>query len=175
MVLNESNGIKRKFAGLAWLRERKSITVWVVLFLSLNLLLVMEPLIQLVEWMLPVGTLTWFDVTSSVGDTTELHVVLTEKNNPPLTPELNGKKIASKGFKDITVTDFPVREKRLTLTFRRRYWQVEGQTELLKRDIQLCAPGTQLSIEFGAFLKEDGGRKSGLSEFYRRVSQDFTS
>lgn len=135
----------------------------------------MEPLFQLVEWMLPVGTLTWFDVTSSTANETELHVVLTEKNNPPLIPESQDKKLESKGFKDITVTDFPIREKRLTLTFRRRYWQVEGQKELLKRDIQLCAPGTQLSIEFGLFLKEDGGRKSGLSEFYRRVSQDFTS
>ena len=135
----------------------------------------MEPLLQLVEWMLPVGTLTWFDVTSSTGNETELHVVLTEKNNPPLTPELRNKKLQSKGFKDITVTDFPVREKRLTLTFRRRYWQGEGQTELLKRDIQLCAPGTQLSVEFGLFLKEDGGRQSGLSEFYCRVSQDLSS
>ena len=135
----------------------------------------MEPLLQLVEWMLPVGTLTWFDVTSSTGNETELHVVLTEKNNPPVTPELQNKKLESKGFKEITVTDFPVREKRLTLTFRRRYWQVEGQTELLKRDIQLCAPGTQLSVEFGDFLKEDSGRQSGLSEFYRRVSQDLPS
>ena len=135
----------------------------------------MEPLLQLVEWMLPVGTLTWFDVTSSTGSDIQLHVVLTEKNNPPLTLELQDKKLESKGFKEITVTDFPVREKRLTLTFRRRYWHVEGQTELLKRDIQLCAPGTQLSVEFGLFLKEDGGRQSGLSEFYRRVSQDLPS
>ena len=135
----------------------------------------MEPLLQLVEWILPVGTLIWFDVTSSTGNDTELHVVLTEKNNPPVTSELQNKKLESKGFKEITVTDFPVREKRLTLTFRRRYWQIEGQTELLKRDIQLCAPGTQLSVEFGDFLKEDGGRQSGLSEFYRRVSQDLPS
>ena len=135
----------------------------------------MEPLLQLVEWMLPVGTLTWFDVTSSTGSDIQLHVVLTEKNNPPLTLELQDKKLESKGFKEITITDFPVREKRLTLTFRRRYWQVEGQTELLKRDIQLCAPGTQLSAEFGLFLKEDGGRQSGLSEFYCRVSQDLPS
>jgi len=135
----------------------------------------MEPLLQLVEWILPVGTLIWFDVTSSTGSDTELHVVLTEKNNPPVTSELQNKKLESKGFKEITVTDFPVREKRLTLTFRRRYWQIEGQTELLKRDIQLCAPGTQLSVEFGDFLKEDGGRQSGLSEFYRRVSQDLPS
>lgn len=114
----------------------------------------MEPLLQLIEWILPSGTLVWFDVTSSVGDTQELHVTLTEKNDPPLTPEMMGKKIESKGFKDITITDFPVRGRRLILTFRRRYWQVEGQTKCLKREITLCAPGTQLSVEFGDFLKD---------------------
>jgi hypothetical protein len=114
----------------------------------------MELLKEIVEWVLPRGTLTWFDIKSSVGNETELHIVLEEKNEPPLTPKLKDKKIESKGFKDITITDFPVRGRRFTLTFRRRYWQVEGQTELLKRDIELCAPGTQLSVEFGNFLKD---------------------
>lgn len=114
----------------------------------------MELLQEIVEWVLPSGTLTWFDIKTSVTSAAELHITLEEKNEPPLTPELQGRKIESKGFKDITVTDFPVRGKRLILTFRRRYWQVEGQTELLKREIELCAPGTQLSIEFGNFLKD---------------------
>jgi len=78
----------------------------------------------------------------------------TQKNNPPLTPELQNKTVESKGFKDITITDFPLRGRRLTLTFRRRYWHVEGEDSYLKRDIPLCAPGTQLSIEFADFLKD---------------------
>ncbi|MDO8592456.1 MAG: hypothetical protein Q7R92_01615, partial [bacterium] len=45
-----------------------------------------------------------------------------------------------------------------------------GQKELLKRDIQLNFPGTQLEKEFADFLKEDGGRESGLADFYRQVS-----
>lgn len=114
----------------------------------------MERLQQIVEWVLPSGTLTWFDIKSSTQSETELHLVLEEKNIPPLTSELEGKRIESKGFKDITITDFPVRGRRLVLTFRRRYWQIEGQTELLKREIDLCAPGTQLSVEFGHFLKD---------------------
>ncbi|MEK7248797.1 MAG: transposase [Bacteroidota bacterium] len=114
----------------------------------------MEHLHKIVEWVLPSDTLTWFDIKSSVQSETELHIVLEEKNEPPLTSELKGKKIESKGFKDITITDFPVRGRRLILTFRRRYWQVEGKVELLKREIELCAPGTQLSIEFGNFLKD---------------------
>jgi len=135
----------------------------------------MELFQEIIEWVLPSGTLSWFDIKSSVGSDTELHIFLEEKNNPPITQEYEGKKIESKGFKDITITDFPVRGRRLILTFRRRYWCVEGQKELLKRNIDLCAPGTQLSVEFGNFLKEDGGRESGLSQFYRRVSQDLTS
>ena len=114
----------------------------------------MELLQQLVGWMLPSGTFEWFDLTDSQGTQTDLHVVLTEKNNPPLTPELQNRKVESKGFKDITITDFPVRGRRLTLTFRRRYWQVEGMSSYLKRDIPLCAPGTGLSVEFADFLKD---------------------
>lgn len=117
----------------------------------------MKQLQQLVEFVLPTGTLEWFDVTSSTMNEGELHVVLEEKNNPPLTPKLQDMKIESKGFKEITVTDFPIRGRRATLTFRRRYWQVEGQKELLKRDIKLCAPKTQLSTEFADFLKDTSG------------------
>ena len=114
----------------------------------------MELLQQIVAWMLPAGTLDWFDLTDSQGTQTELHVTLTEKNNPPLTPEFQNKTVESKGFKDITITDFPLRGRRLTLTFRRRYWHVEGEDSYLKRDIPLCATGTQLSIEFADFLKD---------------------
>ena len=74
---------------------------------------------------------------------------------PPLAAEDKGKKVISKGFKEITVTDFPIRGRRTLLTFRRRYWQIEGQKELLKRDMQLCFPGTQLEAEFANFLKAE--------------------
>jgi len=56
------------------------------------------------------------------------------------------------------------------LTFRRRYWQVDGRKGYLKRDIKLCFPGTQLEKEFARFLKEDGGRGTLLAGFYRKVS-----
>jgi len=47
---------------------------------------------------------------------------------------------------------------------------VEGETKMLKRDLPLSFPGTQLETEFANFLKEDGGRSSGLARFYSRVS-----
>lgn len=119
---------------------------------------------------LPRGVLEWFDVTHGMSDDEVVTIVLEEKNLPPVAEKDTDKKIISKGFTDITVTDFPIRGRRALLTFRRRYWQVEGQKELLKRDIQLVFPGTQLEAEFANFLKEDGGRTSGLAGFYRRVS-----
>lgn len=113
----------------------------------------MQPLHTIVEFVLPKGTLDWFDVTDSSMTLDELLITLVEKNCPPLTQEMEGLSVKSKGFTDITVVDFPIRGRRTSLTFRRRYWQVEGQHELLKRDIQLCAPGTQLETEFASFLK----------------------
>ena len=125
---------------------------------------------SILELILPDGILEWFDIAGGDKDKNDLRIILEEKNIPPITEELKNKKIISKGFKEITITDFPIRGRRTLLTFRRRYWQVEDRKELLKRDILLNFPGTQLEKEFADFLKEDGGRESGLANFYRQVS-----
>ena len=125
---------------------------------------------SILELILPEGILEWFDLAGGDRNENDLRIILEEKNLPPITEELKNKTIISKGFKEITITDFPIRGRRTLLTFRRRYWQAEGQIELLKRDIPLNFPGTQLEKEFADFLKEDGGRKSGLANFYRQVS-----
>jgi len=70
---------------------------------------------------------------------------------------MKDKKIIAKKFHEITITDFPLRGRRTLITFRRRYWKVEGEEKYLKRDIKLAFPGTQLEEEFGNFLKEDSG------------------
>ena len=124
----------------------------------------------MLELLFPKNTLEWFEIADCNMDESDVRVILEEKNIPPVTQELKGKKIISKGFYDITITDFPIRGRRTLLTFRRRRWQVEDQKELLKRDVQLNFPGTQLEREFANFLKEDGGRESGLANFYRQVS-----
>lgn len=108
----------------------------------------------LLEYVLPQGILKWFDVIDSLVKDGVLTIVLTEKNEPPLRDGVQGKTIHSKGFKDISVRDFPIRGKKTILIFRRRYWQVDGEKELLKRDIPLCAKGTQLEKEFADFLKD---------------------
>jgi len=121
---------------------------------------------------LPEGIFEWFEIAGGDRDENDLRIILEEKNIPPMTEKLNNKKITSKGFKEITITDFPIRGRRTLLTFRRRYWQIDGQHELLKRDIKLSFPGTQLETEFANFLKEDGGRGTILANFYRKVSAD---
>jgi len=122
---------------------------------------------------LPDGTFDWFDVIEGSKDESQVHIILEEKNIPPISKEeLSGKKIISKGFTDITINDFPIRGRKTLLTFRRRYWQIEGQKELLKRDIKICFPGTQLEKEFADFLKEDGRDTSSIADFYRRVSEN---
>lgn len=106
------------------------------------------------ELIFPKGTFEYFDVISAHDDENNVYITLEEKNNPPTISGVDKDKLKAKKFHNITITDFPLRGKRTLLTFRRRYWQVEGQTEYLKRDIQLNFPGTQLNKEFADFLKE---------------------
>ncbi len=125
---------------------------------------------SVLEVFLPSKILEWFDLVKAEKKQEDICLTLEEKNLPPTPPQHIGKSILSKGFYDITITDFPIRGKRALLTFRRRRWQIEGEKELLKRDLKLDFPGTQLEKEFALFLKEDGGRQSGLAHFYRQVS-----
>ena len=102
---------------------------------------------------LPEGVFEWFDVISGTKTATSLHIVLEEKNIPPVTERERGRRVESKGFKDNNVDDFPVRGRKTILTFRRRRWEVDGLPGLLKRDIKLVWEGTQLEKEFALFLK----------------------
>lgn len=123
---------------------------------------------KFLELVLPEGIFEWFDITECSKDERDLKVVLEEKNIPPVTGELKKERIISKGFKEITITDFPIRDRRTLLTFRRRYWKIDGQKELLKRDIQLNFPGTQLEKEFADFLKEARRNNSDIAREYSR-------
>lgn len=124
---------------------------------------------SVLELIFPKDTFKWFDLAELKQDDEDIHITFEEKNIPP--PDIpQDKKISSKGFKDITITDFPLRGKRSLLTFRRRCWKIEGEPGIITNDIKLAFPGTKLEQEFAVFLKEDGGFKSGLAGFYRQVS-----
>jgi hypothetical protein len=121
------------------------------------------------ELIFPKGVFEWFDLADALIDGEDIKITLEEKDNPPIQ---ENQQIIARKFHDITITDFPIRGRRSLLTFRRRYWKIEGQKEYLKRDIPLTFPGTQLEKEFADFLKEDGGRGTILAKFYRKVSKD---
>lgn len=124
---------------------------------------------KVLELIFPKGIFEWFDLAGGTVDGEDIKIILEEKDNPLIKEK---QKIIARKFHDITITDFPIRGHRTLLTFRRRYWKVEGQKEYLKRDIPLAFPGTQLEKEFAAFLKEDGGRGTILAGFYRKVSKN---
>lgn len=107
------------------------------------------------ELIFPERTFEWFTVAQATRDQETVRLVFEEKNIPP--GDHAGKTIISKGFHDITIADFPIRGRRTLLTFRRRRWQIEGEPGVLKRDITLSFPGTQLEKEFAAFLKDHSG------------------
>lgn len=107
---------------------------------------------QILSCFLPENTLRYFDIISGRKTDTHMFIMLEEKNDPPLEQRHAGLPVRSKGFYDITITDFPARGRRVDLTFRRRRWQVGD--ELLSRDIPIAAEGTRLEKEFALFLKE---------------------
>jgi hypothetical protein len=111
---------------------------------------------------LPKDTLNWFDIKSSSADEETLYAILVEKNNPP---KEKGK-LTFKGYKDITITDFPIRGRRTELTFRRRYWSEPGAKQLVANDIKLAFPGTKLEKEFADFLKDEGGDSPYITFVY---------
>ena len=123
---------------------------------------------KILELILPKGVLNWFVLTDGAINDEDIQITLEEKDDPPIT---ENQKVIARKFHDITITDFPIRGRRTLLTFRRRYWKIEGQEKYLKRDISLSFPGTQLEKEFADFLKEDGGRGTILAGFYRKVSK----
>lgn len=114
---------------------------------------------------LPEKALEYFDITTAAVENGEIRLTLTEKNIPPATTDETIP--VFKGYKDIIVSDFPIRGKHAALTFRRRYWKIPGAHEMLARDIPLVFPGTKLERAFAQFLKDGGGNRADLLGEYR--------
>jgi len=115
---------------------------------------------------LPDKALDHFDITEAVFDAGEVRLTLTEKNIPPVH---EGPAPQFHSYRDILVSDFPIRGKPSVITFRRRYWKVDGQKELLANDIPIVFPGTKLEAAFASFLKASGGDESRLLGEYRHL------
>jgi len=100
----------------------------------------------------PEGLLDYFDVTSCEikGETVEFHI--SEKNIIP--NEYSNEKLLSKGFKStITIEDFPLRGKTVSLIVKRRKWTIQCSKKVVSRDWDLVAKGTRKTHEFASFLK----------------------
>jgi len=110
---------------------------------------------ELAEIMLPEGILTSFNIQGLSKTPHSYTIRLEEKNRSPKLPtEYSTRKVISKGFKDITINDFPLRGRKVVLQIRRRVWKIEGVKKLFRNDLSLTLQGTKLEKEFAAFLKE---------------------
>lgn len=115
----------------------------------------MENYKELVEIMLPEGLLNSFEYIGISKTPYSYKITLEEKNKSPKLPiEHSSKKIISKGFKNITINDFPLRGRKVVLLLRRRIWKIEGVKKLFKNDLSLALKGTKLEKEFATFLKD---------------------
>ena len=125
----------------------------------------MDPSLRALALFLPDKALDYFDITDATFENNEVHLTLTEKNVPPVTQ--SGVIPVFKGYKDIIVSDFPIRGKHAALTFRRRYWKAQGEDGMQTRDIPLVFPGTKLERAFADFLKAGSGDRASLLGEYR--------
>ena len=116
----------------------------------------MENLKELCSVFLPKDTLIHFDITDVRVEDDEILINITEKNNPPEHKE----KLKARGFKTITVSDFPIRGKKAVLTYHRRYWETEETKKLVTSDIPLIHTGTKLEQDFAEILKKYGGNNT---------------
>ena len=64
---------------------------------------------QALALILPNGIFDWFEITDSAMDNEGIKIVFQEKNVPPVSAARPDTKIETKGFTEITITDFPIR------------------------------------------------------------------
>ena len=114
-------------------------------------------LYQLAELVLPSEVLRYFSIVRIEKDSTLFRIYLDEKMETELLDDLH---FESKGFMAVVdITDFPIRDYKVILSFRRRRWvdTRTGKSFSLPLPIDLTSSGTRYSKEFGDFLKETYG------------------
>jgi len=111
---------------------------------------------------LPEGILEHFDIVGyDQGDSGQyvydktLIIHLEEKKVIP--EEYKNHIYKASGFMEVRkVSDYPIRNMLVTLSVKRRRWDVEidGEIKKVSRDWKAVAQGTRMSKEYAAFLKE---------------------
>ncbi|HLB59281.1 MAG TPA: hypothetical protein VJL87_04270 [Bdellovibrionota bacterium] len=120
---------------------------------------------------LPEGLEAYFDLESYEKTDNHFRITLIEKNRVPdeLPKECRNKPVINTILKPITLDCFPIKGRKGELILKRRCWQFKDVERMVKREINVCAPGTKLEKEFGDFLKEFGGDRAGI---HKRVSEE---
>ena len=123
----------------------------------------MEKEQELLWDMLPDGLIEYFDIELHEKTEKYFRITLIEKNIVPnLSKEYQGKPIINTVIKPITIDYFPIKGRKGELVLKRRSWKFEGIDKWLKREINICVPGTKLEKEFAVFLKEFDGDTTGM-------------
>ena len=110
-------------------------------------------LLALVKLLFPREMLDYFEVVGYEESGEEVIVHLDERDR--IHKKKSGHEYEKNGFLPAArITDFPLRDRKLTLIVKRRRWRDVATGEIVSNDYELVAKGTRHSVEFAAFLKE---------------------
>ena len=100
--------------------------------------------------------LDYFELEDVKKDGENLHIYLEEKDIIP--EEYKDQPYRSNGFmQERKIRDFSIREQVVTLHVKRRRWLLTESGQKVKRDWNIIAPGTSMTKDLAAFLKEING------------------
>lgn len=110
----------------------------------------------LLEYLLPDFILAYYQLSRVEKSSDLLHVYVEEKNYSE--SDSSKQFLLSKGFlPEITIQDFPIRDRRVFLHVKRRRWLNTRTGKIEQRNWAEVADGTRMTKEFALFLKEIDG------------------
>lgn len=116
----------------------------------------MESYLPLVAFLLPDFIVTYYELTRVDKLSDVLHLYLEEKNYE--VSDVAKENLLSKGFlPEITIQDFPIRDKRVFLHVKRRRWLNTNSGQIEQRNWSEVADGTRMTKEFAIFLNKIDG------------------
>lgn len=116
----------------------------------------MESYLPLVAFLLPDFIVSYYELTRVDKLSDVLHLYLEEKNYE--VSDVAKENLLSKGFlPEITIQDFPIRDKRVFLHVKRRRWLNTNTGQIEQRNWSEVADGTRMTKEFAIFLNKIDG------------------
>lgn len=116
----------------------------------------MESYLPLVAFLLPDFIVSYYELTCVDKLSDVLHLYLEEKNYEVC--DVAKENLLSKGFlPEITIQDFPIRDKRVFLHVKRRRWLNTNTGQIEQRNWSEVADGTRMTKEFAIFLNKIDG------------------